>query len=106
MRFSYVDELQQYIKVDICTDGPLTIFVDTFRLDFRDLKKQGVFVSPYHVLDLVERIGFDKTLASRQPVDKQLIELWTTAIFTPVPQYRSGLLRETGQRRPSRCGSA
>ena len=41
-----------------------------------------MFVSPYHVSDLVERIGFDKTLASRQPVDKQLIELWTTAIFT------------------------
>ena len=82
MRFSYVDEIQQYIKVDLSADGPLTIFVDTLRLDARDLKKQSVFVSPSYVLALVERIGFDKTLVSRQLVDKQLIELWITAIFT------------------------
>ena len=82
LRFSYVDELKQYMKVDLSTDGPLTIFIDTLRLDVADLKEQSVFVNPYHVLALVERIGFYETFASRQPADKQLIELWIAAVFT------------------------
>ena len=82
LRFSYVDEIQQYMKVDLSTDGRPTIFVDALRLDVSDLKEQALFVSPYRVLALVERIGFYRTFASRQPVDKQLIELWIAAVFT------------------------
>ena len=82
LRFSYVDEMQQYMKMDLSTDGPLTIFIDTLGFDVRDLKEQSVFVSPYHVLTLVERFGFYKTFASRQPADKRLIELWIAAVFT------------------------
>ncbi len=82
VRFSYVDDMQQYIKVDLSTDGSPIIFVDTLRLDVRDLKEQSVFVSPYHALALVERFGLNETLDSRQPVDKQLIELWVAALFT------------------------
>ena len=82
VRVTYADEVQQYMKVDLSAEGPLTVFLDTLRLDVQGLKEQAVFVSPYHVFALVERIGFDKTFASRQPVDKQLIELWITAVFT------------------------
>ena len=82
VRFSFVDEVQQYMKIDLSTDGPLTIFVDTLRLDIRDLKEQAMFASPSRVLALVERIGSYRTFASRRPVDKQLIELWIAAVFT------------------------
>ena len=81
-RVTYFDEVQQYIKVDLFPEGQLTIFVDTLRLDARDLKKESVFVSPSYVLALIERLGFEKILASRQPVDKQLIELWVSAVFS------------------------
>ena len=83
VRFSYVDEVQQqHMKVDLSTDGPLVIFLDRLRFDVRELKEQAMFVSPYEVLALVERIGFHETFASRHPADKQLIELWTAAVFT------------------------
>ena len=82
VRFSYVDELQQFMKVDLSTDGPLVIFLDSVRLDVRELKEQSVFVSARHVLALVEDLGFYRTFASRELVDKQLIELWAGAVFT------------------------
>jgi len=82
VRFSYVNEVQQYMKVDLSADGPLIVFIDTWRLDIRDLKEQSAFVSPYHVLALVERIGFYETFASRQLADKLLIEMWIAAVFT------------------------
>ncbi len=82
VRFTYLDAVQDYIKVDLSTDGPPIIFFDTLRLDVRELKEESVFVSPYHALALVERMGFYETFASRQPVDKQLIELWVAAVFT------------------------
>lgn len=88
VRFSHLDlsylykAQQQYLKVDLSTDRPLTIFLDTLRLDVRELKEQSVFVSPSQVLALVEHLGFNKTFDSRQPVDKQLIELWIAALIT------------------------
>ena len=82
MRISYFDEVEQYMKGDLSKDGPLTTFVDTLRLEVGELKEQAVFVSPRHVMAVVERIGFFKTLASRQLADKQLIELWIAAVFT------------------------
>lgn len=81
-RVTYIDEVQQYMKVDLSKEGPLTIFVDTLRLNARDLREQSVFISPSLELAFIERLGFDKTLASRKPVDKQLIELWISAVFT------------------------
>ena len=82
LRFSYVDELQQYMKLDLSTDGPLTVFIDTLHLDVRELKEQSAFFSPYHALALVERFGFYEVLASRQLAHKQLVELWIAAVFT------------------------
>ena len=83
VRFSYVEEVQQqYMKIDLSVERPLTIFLEILRFDVRELKEQSVFVSPYLVLDLVERFGFYETFASRQTADKQLVELWIAAVFT------------------------
>ena len=83
VRFSYTEEVQQlYMKIDLSVERPLTIFLDTLRFDVQELKEQSVFVSPYFVLDLVERFGFYETFASRQTADKQLVELWIAAVFT------------------------
>ena len=83
LRCSYAYEAQQqYMKLDLSTEGPLTLFVDTLRFDARELKEQSLFISPWRVMALVEDIDFYRTFASRQLVDKHLIELWVAAIFT------------------------
>ena len=86
------------MKVDLSTDGPLVVFVDTLSLDIRELKEEEMFVSPFRVLALLWRIGFDRILKSRQPADKQLIELWTAAVFTlcldPDRDYYVRLVRD------------
>ena len=99
VRFSYVEEVQQqYMKVDLSVEGPLTIFLDTLRYDVRELKEQSLFVNPYQVLDLAERIGFYEIFESRQPADKQLIELWIAAVFTMCldrsRDYYAGLIKD------------
>ena len=83
VRVSYVEEVQQqYMKVDLSVEGPPTIFLDTLRYDVREFKEQSLFVNPYQMINLVGRIGFYETFASRHPADKQLIELWIAAVFT------------------------
>ena len=82
LRVAYVEEMDHFIKVDLATDGPITIFVDTLRLDVDELKHQTVALAPHIVLNLVNRIGFYKVLASKLLIDKQLIELWVAAAFT------------------------
>ena len=83
VRFRYVEEIQQqYMKVDLSTDGPFVIFLDKLRFDVGELKEQSVWVSPARVLAVVEHVGFNKALDSVKPVDKQLIELWSAALFT------------------------
>ena len=82
LRFAYVDEQLKHIKVDYSVDGRATVFVDTLRMDARELKKESVFVSPSRLFALTRHIGFSRTLSSRRAVDKQLIELWVAAIFT------------------------
>ena len=85
VRFSFVHEVQQQclkLELPLPTDGPLVLFLDKLRYDVQELKEQSVFVSPYQVLVLVERIGFNEAFASRKPAGKQLIELWIAAVFT------------------------
>ena len=82
VRFSYISELGQYMKVDLSQDCPLTIFLDSIRVDVGELKEQGLYLSQYRVLALVEDLGFYRTFGSRRLVDKQLIELWAGAVFT------------------------
>ena len=83
LRCSYAAEAQQqYMKLDLSAAGPLTVFVDTLRFDARELKEQSLYISPWRVLTLVEDIDVYRTFASRQLVDKQLMELWVAAVFT------------------------
>ena len=82
VRFSYIDEVHQSMKVDLATDAPTTVFVDSLSVGVAELKSQAVFVSPHRAMSLVDRIGAQETLASRRPVDKQLIELFAAAIYT------------------------
>ena len=82
VRVSYVDVIRQHMKVDLSTDGPLTIFVDALDADFEELRKQGYFVSPYRIFALVDGIGLGSTLDSRKSIDKRIVELWIAAVFT------------------------
>ena len=82
VRMSYVDEIQTYMKIDLSTEGPLVCFVDSLRLNARNLKEEGVFISPYHVLCLVEDMDFFRTFESNKISDKHLMELWVGAVYT------------------------
>lgn len=82
VRWSYVGELGQYIKMGLSADGPLEIFVDSLEIGVGEVKEQSLFFSPHRVLALVEDLGFNRTFDSRKLVDKQLIELWVSAILT------------------------
>ena len=81
VRASYVDEIAQYIAINLTTDGPLTVFIDALEGDIAQLKEQGLFVSHYYVLALVDRIGFDSTFESRNSVNNQIVELWIAVVF-------------------------
>ena len=82
VRVCYADFIDQYIRVVVVENGPLTIFFDTLDSSVAQLKEQGHFVSPYRLLDFVRHEGFGPILDSRQRLDKLLVELWVTAIFT------------------------
>ena len=82
VRVSYVDEIGQYLRIDLLAERSLTVFVDHLKVDFAELKEQGYFVNASGVLALFERMGFQSILESRKPVDKQIFELWVAAVFT------------------------
>ena len=82
VRMSYMDVIDQYMQVGTAANGPLTILVDTVDSSVAELKEQGHFVSPHRVLGFVDHCGIGPILDSRQRVDKQMLELWVTAIFT------------------------
>ena len=54
----------------------------TLDSNIAELKEQGHFVSPHLVLDFVDREGIGPIVNSRTPVDKMMVELWVTAIYT------------------------
>ena len=82
VRMSYVDEIDQHMRVNVTRDEPLTIFIDTLDSDFSQLKEHGHFVSPHLLLALVDQAGVSSILDSRKRIEKMLIELWITAILT------------------------
>lgn len=82
LRISHVEEFDDYMKLDISRRVPTTIFVDTWDVDIKRLRKEHVWVNPSQVLALLECRDLIKTLRSRQSVDKQLIELWIAAVFS------------------------
>ena len=79
---SYVDFLDEYLQVGVAHDEPPTIFIDALDSNIAELKDQGHFVSPHLVLDFVDREGVGPIVDSRAPVDKMMVELWVTAIYT------------------------
>ena len=80
VRMSYVDEIDQHIRVDITGDRTFTI--DTLDSDVRQLKEHGHFVSPHLFLAFVNQVGVGSIIDSRKRIDKMMVELWVTAIFT------------------------
>ena len=83
IRADYVDVLQSHLKVDLTNPGrPPVIFIDSWQMDIREFRKEGLFVSPSNVFALVGQTGLGRVLDSTQSVDKQLAELWVGAILT------------------------
>ena len=82
IRASYADEIGQYMKIDLSTEGPLTVFIDALESDFSGLMDQAHFVTASHVMALVERIGRSSLFDSRKAIDKKIIELWIACAFT------------------------
>ena len=82
VRMSYVDFLDEYLQVGVAHDEPPTMFIDALDSNIAELKEQGHFVCPHLVLDFVDREGIGPIVDSRTPVDKMMVELWVTAIYT------------------------
>ena len=82
VRVSYVDFIDQYMRVDVTGNRRGTILIDTLDSSVAQLKDQSHFVSPHRLLDFVDREGVGSILDSRKHVDKQMVELWVTVIFT------------------------
>ena len=82
VRVCYAEFLDQYIRVMVVENRPLTMFFDTLDSSLAQLKEQGHFLTPHLLLDFVRLEGFVSILNSRNPNDKLLVELWVTAVFT------------------------
>lgn len=82
LRFSYVDETQQYMNINISEEDKFTIFVDSLTSNIAELGSMGHFVSPQNIFALVDEIGLDSILACRNTIDKRILELWVAAVFS------------------------
>ena len=82
VRVCHVDLVDQYLQAEVVRDKSPTIFFDNLDSSLAELKEQGHFVSPRLVLDFVNREGSVSILDSRKPIDKMMVELWVTAIYT------------------------
>ena len=82
IRVSYVEIVDQYMRLGAAGYDRLTFFADTLDSSVAQLRAEGHFVSPHLVLNLVDREGIGPILASRNRVDKLMVELWITAVFT------------------------
>ena len=81
VRMSYVDFMDQYVRVGVAKDKPPTIFFDALDSPITELRARGHFISPHLVLDFLDREGITPVLDSRKPIDKMMVELWVTAIY-------------------------
>ena len=85
IRAFYLDAIDQYVNPDLSRDpsiGRMIVFLDTLHPNIAQLHEFRCFLSPDTVFSFVERSGFDATLASRKPADKQMIELFIASVFT------------------------
>ncbi len=82
VRVAYVNEIGQYMKIALSKDGRSIPHVDSLDADAATLKKREYFVSPHAVLAFVAQAGFRSILSSTELIDKQIVELWTAAVFS------------------------
>ena len=82
VRIFYMHVIDRHIRLSTAGNDPLPIHIDTLDSSVADLREQGYFISPRRLLDLVNREGNGPMLDSRRGVDKAIVELWVTAIFT------------------------
>ena len=82
VRVCYVDFIDEYMRIDATGSGSEMLLIDTLDSSVAQIEEQGLFVSPYRLLDFVDREGLGPILDSREHVDKMIVELLATAIFT------------------------
>jgi len=85
VRAFFLDAADQYVNFDLSShrsSGRKIMFLDTLQANIAKLHDFGFFLSPDAVFGYVERAGFDATLASRKPADKQMIELFIASVLT------------------------
>ena len=85
VRVAYVDEIDQYVNLDLSSNpssGRMIPFLDTLKADVSELEEIECFLSPDTIVGFFERVGFEATLASRKPVDKQMVELLSGSVLT------------------------
>ena len=67
LRFSYVDETQQYMNINISEEDKFTIFVDSLTSNIAELGSMGHFVSPQNIFALVDEIGLARPIHPALP---------------------------------------
>lgn len=82
VRVCHLEPVDQYLQVGVGGDDSPTLFIDTLETSVAELKEQGHFLSPHIVLEFVAREGVGAIVDSRDPLDRMMVELWVTAIYT------------------------
>ena len=85
VRFSYIDEIEQYTNLDLSSDlssGRIITFLDTLEANMAELEDIECYLSPDIVFRFFEHNGFKALLASRKRTDKQMVELLHGATFS------------------------
>ena len=82
LRTGHIDDIGQYMKVDLSKAPEVTLYVDALESDVAGLKDQGHFVAASRVMSFVECIGRSLLIDSRKTIDKQIVELWIASTFT------------------------
>ena len=82
VRVSYMGSIDQHMRVGVARNEPVRIYFDTLDSNIAQLKEQSHFVSPHLLLNFVDRDGVGPIVNSTRRVDKLIVELWITAIFT------------------------
>ena len=82
VRMLYVEEYETYMRYNLEKEQPFTLFVDSISSNVHEQREMGHFVSPYNIFRLADKIGMDTIIASQNAIDKEIFELWVTAVFS------------------------
>ena len=85
VRFSYIDEIEQYANLDMSSDlssGRIITFLDTLEANIAELEDIECYLSPDIVFRFFEHNGFKTLLTSRKRTDKQMVEMLNGATFS------------------------